>query len=85
MLDRIRAAWHALRGYAAAADLRASTWAPSSGSANAEVAGAAATVARPLTQDRDALASQLQGPLPSCCGTSPSRRGDLAELAEGAC
>jgi hypothetical protein len=33
MLDRIRAAWNALRGYAAAADLRASTWAPSSGSA----------------------------------------------------
>ncbi len=52
MLDRIRAAWHALRGYAAASDLRASTWAPSSGSANAEVAGAAATVAR---RARDAV------------------------------
>jgi len=52
MLDRIRAAWNALRGYAAAADLRASTWAPSSGSANAEVAGAAATVAR---RARDAV------------------------------
>ena len=32
MLDRIRAAWNALR---------ASTWAPSSGSANSEVAGVA--------------------------------------------
>ena len=52
MLDRIRAVWHALRGYAAASDLRASTWAPSSGSANAEVAGAAATVAR---RARDAV------------------------------
>ena len=52
MLDRIRAAWQALRGYAAASDLRASTWAPSSGSANAEVAGAAATVAR---RARDAV------------------------------
>ncbi len=52
MLDRIRAAWHALRGYAAASDLRASAWAPSSGSANAEVAGAAATVAR---RARDAV------------------------------
>ena len=52
MLDRIRAAWHVLRGYAAASDLRASTWAPSSGSANAEVAGAAATVAR---RARDAV------------------------------
>ena len=38
MLERIRAAWHALRGYAAASDLRTSSWAPSSGSANAEVA-----------------------------------------------
>ena len=52
MIGRIRAAWHALRGYAAASDLRASTWAPSSGSANAEVAGAAATVAR---RARDAV------------------------------
>ena len=46
MIGRLKSAWHALRGYAAASDLRASTWAPSSGSANAEVAGAAATVAR---------------------------------------
>ena len=52
MLDRIRAAWNALRGYAAASDLRASTWAPSGGSANNEVAGAAATVAR---RARDAV------------------------------
>ena len=52
MLQRLRSAWHALRGYAAASDLRASTWAPSSGSANAEVAGAAATVAR---RARDAV------------------------------
>ena len=43
MLDRIRAAWNALRDYAAASDLRASTWAPSGGSANNEVAGAAAS------------------------------------------
>ena len=52
MLQRLRSAWQALRGYAAASDLRASTWAPSSGSANAEVAGAAATVAR---RARDAV------------------------------
>jgi capsid protein len=58
MLDRIRAAWNALRGYAAAADLRASTWAPSSGSANAEVAGAAATVAR---RARDAVRNDPYG------------------------
>ena len=52
MFDRLRAAWHVLRGYAAASDLRASTWSPSGGSANAEVAGAAATVAR---RARDAV------------------------------
>lgn len=52
MLDRIRSAWNALRGYSAAADLRASSWSPSAGSANAEVAGAAATVAR---RARDAV------------------------------
>ena len=52
MIGRLKSAWHALRGYAAASDLRASSWAPSSGSANAEVAGAAATVAR---RARDAV------------------------------
>ena len=52
MISRLKSAWHALRGYAAASDLRASTWAPSSGSANAEVARAAATVAR---RARDAV------------------------------
>ena len=52
MITRLKVAWHALRGYAAASDLRASTWTPSSGSANVEVAGAAATVAR---RARDAV------------------------------
>ncbi|WP_229678036.1 phage portal protein [Caldovatus sediminis] len=45
-------AWRAFRGYAAAQDHRASTWAPSGGSANAEVGMAAATVAR---RARDAV------------------------------
>ena len=43
---RVRDAWAVLRGYAAAQDGRASAWAPSGGSANAEVGVAAATVAR---------------------------------------
>jgi lambda family phage portal protein len=51
-MGRIREAWNALRGYAAAQDTRASTWAPSGGSANTEVAGDAATVAR---RARDAV------------------------------
>jgi hypothetical protein len=45
-MGRLRDAWHALRGYAAAQDSRASAWAPSGGSATAEVGMAAATVAR---------------------------------------
>ncbi|GIX10659.1 MULTISPECIES: phage portal protein [Acetobacterales] len=45
-------AWRAFRGYAAAQDHRASVWAPSGGSANAEVGLAAATVAR---RARDAV------------------------------
>ena len=52
MMERLRAAWLALRGYAAAHDHRASAWAPSGGSANAEVGMAAATVAR---RARDAV------------------------------
>ena len=51
-MGRLKDAWNALRGYSAAADLRASSWSPSAGSANAEVAGAAATVAR---RARDAV------------------------------
>jgi lambda family phage portal protein len=52
MFDRLRTAWRAVRGYAAAQDPRASAWAPSGGSANAEVGMAAATVAR---RARDAV------------------------------
>lgn len=52
MIRRLRSAWQALRGYAAASDLRSSSWAPSGGSANAEVGAAAATVAR---RARDAV------------------------------
>ena len=37
MMERLRAAWQVLRGYAAAQDHRASAWAPSGGSANVEV------------------------------------------------
>lgn len=51
-MGRIRDAWFALRGYAAAQDQRASAWSPSGGSANAEVGMAAATVAR---RARDAV------------------------------
>src|SRR5690349_3088200 len=51
-MGRLRDAWQALRGYAAAQDGRASAWAPSGGSANAEVSAAAATVAR---RARDAV------------------------------
>ena len=46
MFGRVRAAWDALRGYAAAQDSRASAWAASGGSANSEVASGAATIAR---------------------------------------
>ncbi|PZR10389.1 MAG: phage portal protein [Azospirillum brasilense] len=52
MFDRLRSAWRAVRSYAAAQDQRASAWAPSGGSANAEVGMAAATVAR---RARDAV------------------------------
>jgi len=52
VIRRLREAWQVLRGYAAAGDSRASAWAPSGGSANAEVGAAAATVAR---RARDAV------------------------------
>ena len=52
MMRRFRDAWNVLRGYAAAQDQRASAWAPSGGSATAEVGMAAATVAR---RARDAV------------------------------
>ncbi|MFN7308067.1 MAG: phage portal protein [Acetobacteraceae bacterium] len=48
----LRAAWKALRGYAAAQENRASTWSPSGGSANGEVGMASASVAR---RARDAV------------------------------
>ena len=48
----LRAAWKALRGYAAAQENRASTWSPSGSSANGEVGMAAAGVAR---RARDAV------------------------------
>jgi len=51
-MGRIRDAWQVLRGYAAAQDSRASTWAVSGGSATAEVGAAAPTVAR---RARDAV------------------------------
>jgi lambda family phage portal protein len=52
VIERMIRAWRAFRGYAAAQDHRASVWAPSGGSANAEVGLAAATVAR---RARDAV------------------------------
>ena len=53
MIGRLRAAWRAMRGYAAAQDLRASAqWAPSGSSATAEVGAAAETIAR---RARDAV------------------------------
>ena len=51
-MGRLKDAWHALRGYAAAQDSRASNWAASGGSATAEVGAAAPTVAR---RARDAV------------------------------
>jgi lambda family phage portal protein len=51
-MGRLRDAWYALRGYAAAQDSRASSWAASSSSATAEVGAAAPTVAR---RARDAV------------------------------
>jgi capsid protein len=45
-MRRLRDAWNALHGHAAAQDQRASAWAPSGGSATAEVGLAAATVVR---------------------------------------
>ena len=51
-MGRLKDAWHALRGYAAAQDSRASSWAASGGSATAEVGAAAPTVAR---RARDAV------------------------------
>jgi lambda family phage portal protein len=53
MIGHLRSAWRAVRSYAAAQELRASAqWAPSGGSANAEVGAAASTVAR---RARDAV------------------------------
>lgn len=52
MALRFREAWKALRGYAAAGDTRASSWAVSAGSGTTEVAAAATTVAR---RARDAV------------------------------
>jgi lambda family phage portal protein len=52
MLQRFRSAWHAFRGYTAAHNSRVSAWAPSGGSATAEVGAAATTVAR---RARDAV------------------------------
>ncbi len=53
MIDRLRSAWLAFRGYAATQDVRSSaSWAPSGGSATAEVGAASATVAR---RARDAV------------------------------
>jgi len=49
---RLRHAWHALRGYSAAQDVRASVWAPSGGSANTEVGSAITSIAR---RARDAV------------------------------
>ena len=51
-MGRLRDAWQAFRGYAAAQDSRASSWAASGGSATAEVGAAAPTVAR---RARDAV------------------------------
>ncbi len=51
-MGRLRDAWHALRGYAAAQESRASRWQPGGGSADTEVASAAMTVAR---RARDAV------------------------------
>jgi lambda family phage portal protein len=49
---RLREAWRVLRGYAAAQDARASTWAASGGSANSEVASASSAITR---RARDAV------------------------------
>jgi len=49
---RLRDSWHALRGYAALQDSRASAWAPSGSSATAEVGAAAPIVGR---RARDAV------------------------------
>jgi len=46
MKHRLRAAWRAFRGYAAAQDSRASSWAASGGSATAEIGIAAPGIAR---------------------------------------
>jgi lambda family phage portal protein len=51
-MGRLRNVWQAIRGYAAAQDSRASSWAASGSSATAEVGAAAATVAR---RARDAV------------------------------
>ena len=51
-MGRLRDVWQAIRGYDAAQDSRASSWAVSSSSATAEVGAAAATVAR---RARDAV------------------------------
>ena len=52
MFNKLGLAWRALRGYAAAQDARASTWAASGGSANSEVANASSTITR---RARDAV------------------------------
>jgi hypothetical protein len=60
-MGRLRDAWNVLRGYAAAQDHRASAWAPSGGSANAEVGMAAATVDRAARRDGERGAGGRSG------------------------
>ncbi len=70
MMQRLRDAWQVLRGYAAAQDSRASAWAPSGGSATAEVGMAAPTVAR---RARDAVRND---PYPRVRPAGPPQRGN---------
>jgi len=57
-MGRLRNIWQAIRGYDAAQDSRASSWAASGSSATAEVGAAAATVAR---RARDAVRNDPYG------------------------
>ena len=82
MLGRVRAAWDALRGYAAAQDSRASAWAASGGSANSEVASGAATIAR---RAREAVRNDPYATLRAADLAQHPRRGDLLRWGSPRC
>ncbi|MCZ8149819.1 MAG: phage portal protein [Roseomonas sp.] len=76
MMGRLRDAWDALRGYAAAQESRASSWAASGSSATAEVGAAAPTRLRDLGDYEAALL--MKAKIEACLAAVVSEDGDDA-------